>query len=241
MEANDSIILKSSGKPITVTLRKSLKAKNAAIRIKGKDVELVLPRGVNKTRALEFLLQKESWIRSKLLNITKQCNGIKEKTKLHNKLPILGISHDIKYINCENELSVKQDKKTIIVNSPKSLYSKVLTQYLKQYALEEIKNLVRYIAKNFNLKNYGKISIREVTSKWGSCSSSGNLSFNWRLIFAPQAVFYYVLTHEMSHLKEMNHSDRFWNIVKKIDPNYQASRVCLRKYGTSLYQYLPKA
>ena len=104
--------------------------------IKGKDVKLVLPRGGNKNRALEFLLQKESWIRSKLSNITKPCNDIQEKMKLHNKLPILGVKHDIKYVNCENELSVKQNKKTIIFNSAKYLYSKVLTQYLKQYGLE---------------------------------------------------------------------------------------------------------
>ena len=51
----------------------------------------------------------------------------------------------------------------------------------------------------------------------------------------------YVVAHEMSHLKEMNHSAKFWSIVRKIDPNYQASIVWLRKYGTSLYQYLPKA
>ena len=121
-------------------------------RIKGKDIELVLPKGGNKNRALEFLVKKETWIRSKLLNITEQ------NIKLHTKLPILGISHNIKYVNCEKEFYVKQDRKTIIVNSPQYLYSKVLSQYLKQYALEEIKNLVRYIAKNFNFKTYDKVS-----------------------------------------------------------------------------------
>jgi len=136
MEVNNNIILNSLGEPITITLRKSLRAKNAAIRIKGKDIELVLPKGGNKNRALEFLVKKETWIRSKLLNITEQ------NIKLHIKLPILGISHNIKYVNCEKEFYVKQDRKTIIVNSPQYLYSKVLSHYLKQYALEEIKNLV---------------------------------------------------------------------------------------------------
>jgi hypothetical protein len=190
---------------------------------------------------LEFLVKKEAWIRSKLLSITEPCNNTGDNNKLHSKLPILGTSYNIKYVNCEKEFYVKQDQDIIIVNSPQYLYSKVLGQYLKQCALKEIKNLVRYIAKNFNLKAYSKVSVREVTSKWGSCSSSGNLSFNWRLIFAPQAVFYYVVAHEMSHLKEMNHSTKFWSIVRKIDPNYQASIVWLRKYGASLYQYLPKA
>lgn len=136
MEVDNSIALKNLGEPITITLRKSLRAKNAAIRIKGKDIELVLPKGGNKNRALEFLVKKETWIRSKLLNITEQ------NIKLHIKLPILGISHNIKYVNCEKEFYVKQDRKTIIVNSPQYLYSKVLSHYLKQYALEEIKNLV---------------------------------------------------------------------------------------------------
>ena len=241
MEVDNNITLKNLWEPITIALRKSLRAKNTAIRIKGKDVELVLPRGVNENRALEFLVKKEAWIRSKLLSITEPCNNTGDNNKLHSKLPILGTSYNIKYVNCEKEFYVKQDQDIIIVNSPQYLYSKVLGQYLKQCALKEIKNLVRYIAKNFNLKAYSKVSVREVTSKWGSCSSSGNLSFNWRLIFAPQAVFYYVVAHEMSHLKEMNHSTKFWSIVRKIDPNYQASIVWLRKYGASLYQYLPKA
>ncbi len=240
MERNNSVVLKSLGEQITVTLRKSLKAKNTAIRIKGKNVELVLPKNADKKRAVEFLVKKESWIRSKLLNIAPLSSGSKENVRLHNRLPILGINYNVKYINCEKEFYVKQDSKTIIVTSPRYLYSKALTHYLKQYTLEEIRNLVRYIAKKFNLKNYGKISVREVTSKWGSCSSCGNLSFNWRLIFAPQAVFYYVIAHEMSHLKEMNHSDKFWNIVRSIDANYQASIIWLRNYGASLYQYLPK-
>jgi predicted metal-dependent hydrolase len=235
-----SIILKNLGRPLAVALRKSSKAKNVAVRIKGKDVELVLPKTSNKSSALEFLVKKESWIRNKLLNISEPCNNVDPNIKLPIKLPILGTSHDIKYINCEKEFYVKKDINTITVTSPQGMHSEVLSQYIKQCSLEEIKKLARYIAKNFDLKKYGKISVKEVTSKWGSCSSNGNLSFNWRVMFAPQSVYYYVVAHEMSHLKEMNHSDKFWRIVKKIDPNYQRSIAWLKKYGASLYQYLPK-
>ena len=82
---------------------------------------------------------------------------------------------------------------------------------------------------------YGRISIREQKTRWGSCSSAGNLNFNWRLIFAPESVLDYVVVHELAHRKEMNHSRAFYDIVESVLPDYRTSRRWLRDHGSSLW------
>lgn len=81
---------------------------------------------------------------------------------------------------------------------------------------------------------YGRISIREQKTRWGSCSSAGNLNYNWRLIFAPEEVVDYIVVHELAHRLEMNHSKAFYNIVKSVLPDYQSAQQWLRENGRNL-------
>lgn len=83
--------------------------------------------------------------------------------------------------------------------------------------------------------SYGRISIREQKTRWGSCSSAGNLNYNWRLIFAPESVLDYVVVHELAHRIEMNHSKAFYAIVASVLPDYQSSRRWLRENGQKLW------
>lgn len=87
MERAEQIILESLGGHLSIKLRQSIRARNIAIRIKGKEVELVLPKNGNKNKALEFLLKKEGWIRNKLVSTERATN---DKAKLFTKIPILG-------------------------------------------------------------------------------------------------------------------------------------------------------
>lgn len=75
---------------------------------------------------------------------------------------------------------------------------------------------------------YGRITIREQKTRWGSCSSAGNLNFNWKLVLMPPEVLDYVVVHELAHRKEMNHSAEFWKIVEREMPDYQERRNQLR-------------
>lgn len=83
---------------------------------------------------------------------------------------------------------------------------------------------------------FGRISIREQKTRWGSCSSKGNLNFNWRLIFAPEEVLDYIVVHELAHRREMNHSKAFYAIVENVLPDYKARRKWLREHGDSLWK-----
>lgn len=82
---------------------------------------------------------------------------------------------------------------------------------------------------------YGRISIREQKTRWGSCSSKGNLNFNWRLIFAPEDVLDYIVVHELAHRKEMNHSPAFYAVVASVLPDYKTAQRWLREHGESLW------
>ncbi len=82
--------------------------------------------------------------------------------------------------------------------------------------------------------SYGNITIRDQKTRWGSCSSKGNLSFNWRLILAPPNVLDYVVVHELCHRKEMNHSPKFWALVESVMPDYKQYRKWLKENGNKL-------
>ena len=82
--------------------------------------------------------------------------------------------------------------------------------------------------------NYTSITVRNQKSRWGSCSSRGTLSFNYRLIFAPPVILDYVVVHELCHLTHMNHSKDFWNMVASVMPEYKVHRQWLRDHGHEL-------
>lgn len=86
-----------------------------------------------------------------------------------------------------------------------------------------------------------RIAIRDQSSRWGSCSTTGALSFSWRLVLAPPAILDYVAAHEVAHLAEMNHGPRFWALVAKTYPDLEAARSWLARFGTELHRYAPSA
>lgn len=80
-----------------------------------------------------------------------------------------------------------------------------------------------------------RVRIKDTRSRWGSCTSSGVLSFSWRVVMAPPQVLRYLAVHEMAHLREMNHSPAFWRLVAQADPDYRSARAWLRQNGAGLH------
>jgi predicted metal-dependent hydrolase len=97
----------------------------------------------------------------------------------------------------------------------------------KNQALSLAQEKVTFYAKFYGL-SYNKIFIRNQTSKWGSCSSKRNLSFNYRIVFLPETLANYLVIHEICHLQEMNHSEKFWQLVARAAPNYKELRNQMR-------------
>ena len=103
----------------------------------------------------------------------------------------------------------------------------------KRLAKELLLKKCRYFAERMGV-SYGTVTVREQKTRWGSCSTKGNLNFNWKLVLMPQALLDYVVVHELAHRKEMNHSARFWAIVEQELPDYQKRRNELKKLGQFL-------
>ena len=89
--------------------------------------------------------------------------------------------------------------------------------------------------------SYRRIEVRGQRTRWGSCSSRGTLSFNWRLVLAPFEVLDYVVVHELCHLREANHSPRFWRLVAERRPGWREQRAWLREHGAELLAFRPAA
>ena len=108
---------------------------------------------------------------------------------------------------------------------------------LADKALDYIPKRVAYYSPIIGV-DYGRITIRNQVSRWGSCSAKGNLNFNCLLMLTPSDVIDYVVVHELCHRKEMNHSPKFWNEVENVLPNYKSSRKWLKDNGGVLIDKL---
>jgi len=105
--------------------------------------------------------------------------------------------------------------------------------FLKTTAQKYIVPRTKQLSEVMNI-SYTTLTLRDQKTRWGSCSSHGGLNFNWRLVQYPTAVIDYVIIHELAHRREMNHSNRFWAIVAKFDPEYHSRRKWLQRYGSTL-------
>lgn len=109
----------------------------------------------------------------------------------------------------------------------------VLERRYRNAARAQLESRVAYFHK-ITGGHYTSITVRDQKTRWGSCSSRGTLSFNYRLIFAPPVILDYVVIHELCHLTHMNHSKAFWNMVASVMPEYKVYRQWLRDHGNEL-------
>ena len=118
----------------------------------------------------------------------------------------------------------------------RSKLEKITSEQIKELAdqaVEYIPKRVKYYAENENFV-YNKITIKNLVSRWGSCSTKGNLNFYCLLMLTPDYVIDYIVVHELCHLREMNHSEKFWAEVEKIMPDYQRAVLWLKQNGGNL-------
>ena len=134
---------------------------------------------------------------------------------------------------------VYQNEKKIYANISKntdSYIKKVLEKKLRPLALSLIKNQLLLLKRQFGF-DYGRVTVRNQSSRFGSCSSQGNLSFNWQIIFFPPDKFRHLLLHELTHLDIKNHSSKFWHQLTQYDLNAKANNLWLKREGTKLFLF----
>jgi predicted metal-dependent hydrolase len=224
-----SVVINKLGDDILVSVRRSNKAKRISIKIKNQKAELVLP-SKNIEQAYDFLLAKEEWVRKKL-SIEPKAFNLKP-----NIIPYFGKDYILQHIKSPSS-KIQIDDDIIQVYSAIDSKEKLLLQFCKNKLLIEVTKITDTLGQQENLL-FSKIKISNNKRSWGSCSNNGVLSFNWRLIFVPYEVLYYVVVHEMCHLLEMNHSERFWSLVSDLCPDYKIHKLWLKENGLRLYQYL---
>lgn len=228
------VFLTKFGDKIAVLVRQSKKAKRVTIRINHERVELVIP-DKNFKKAYDFLLTKESWVRKKLLAKTRNINN-STRTNSPGILPIFDKYYSLKHIDSLAPKVLINEEGIIYLHSKIDHKSIILKHFLTNSLMLKIKNITAELCAQENLY-ISQIKISDNKSNWGSCSSNSILSFNWRLVFVPLDTLYYVIVHELCHLKEMNHSKKFWGLVSILCPNYKDHKLWLKENSFRLHNY----
>lgn len=198
-------------------------------------VEIKIPKYLTKNQLLDILEKKADWI-------DKARQRAKEKQQNRKTLSFVngsmhwyeGKSYMLRVIEDETcfQPNVTIENSNIIVtvfHQNELIIKNILMNWYYKQALEKIENIIVTYKKHFVEQKIGTIKIKGQKTCWGSCSSKGNLNFNWKLILLSKELLEYVVVHELCHLKEMNHSSQFWNEVGKILPDYKERRKQLKQ------------
>jgi len=216
-----------------VSIRVSPRALRIALRIDAAErkVELVLPLGVPTSRGLRFLAAKQGWIAARLAALPQPVRFAEGVI-----IPVLGIPHRIRREHDPAAPAVAIRDGEIRVRGDPAHLERRVHDHLVAMARAEFADRARPLAARIGRK-LARVGVRDTKSRWGSCSGRGNLSFSWRLIFAPEPVLDYVVAHEVAHLAEMNHGPRFWRLVDNLSPGSAAARAWLKRHRSQLLSY----
>jgi predicted metal-dependent hydrolase len=218
---------------VPVSIRVSPRARRVALRIDSAErrVELVLPRGVSEKAGLRFLAEKRAWIAARLAALPQPVPFVDGAV-----VPLLGMPHRIRRELDPAAPPVRIVDGEIRVRGDAAHLARRVRDHLIAAARAELATRARGLAARIGRK-VNRVNVRDTKSRWGSCSGQKNLSFSWRLIFAPEPVLEYVVAHEVAHLAEMNHGPRFWRLVASLSPNTANSRAWLKQHRYRLLAY----
>lgn len=211
------------------------RARRMALRLDAKNrvVNLVMPPRASLYKAYEFAKENKDWILEKISALPVPISFVHGAV-----IPLFGKNVKIK-IKYEPELKttdivLKGNK--LICTTGRANPSPRIRRFLLGLARERIAVLAHKKAERLGRKIHS-IQIRDTVSRWGSCSEDGQLSFSWRLIFAPAMAFDYVISHEVAHLAYMDHSDSFWRVCARLSRGYNVGKDWMRDFGHELMRY----
>lgn len=183
----------------------------------------------------KFIQNNSNWIIDHSQKIS-----FKSKISQLKKFTILNKDYKLEFINTQNDSVVILESEQIIYanisNTKESSVKKMLEKKLRPFALKLINNELRSLSTQYGFE-YNNITVRNQSSRFGSCSSRGNLNFNWQIIFFPIEKFRHILLHELNHLKIKNHSKTFWDQLAIYDPQCKSNNLWLKKEGTKYFLF----
>ena len=220
------------GQSIAVDVRVSPRARNYRLSIphRGAPV-LTVPRYGRWSEAQAFLDRQAGWLLARV-HRAPQAVALADGATI----PLRGEPHVIAATGKVRGTVLADDGRTLWTPGAPEHMARRLVDWLKAEALADLGERVAVHAAALGVKVIA-VRVREQASRWGSCSATGRLNFNWRLILAPPFVLDYVAAHEVAHLLEMNHSPRFWSTVRRALPDMDRGRAWLKAHGRHLMSY----
>ena len=194
---------------------------------------LTFPGNGRWVEAEDFLRRQRDWLKTRLDRAAPQIRFAEGA-----EIPLRGMAHRIVSTGALRgrvSIAERDGAAALLVPGGEHL-ARRLTDWLKAEAKRDLAPAVARHAANLGVRP-GAISLRDQSSRWGSCSASGGLSFSWRLILAPGFVLDYVAAHEVAHLVEMNHSPAYWRVLRRALPDMERGRDWLHANGRGLHAY----
>ncbi len=226
------------GREVPITVRCSSRARRLRLIVRGpKAIEAVVPNGVRPSELDQFLTTHHAWL---LRAVTEAMRREAATPRLGLDRPgvvwLGGVAHTVVSGREYGRPTIHLGEDSVVISGDPAARDIVLGRWYREQARLELEDAVAAEAARLNL-TYARVAIRDQKTRWGSCSTNGTLSFSWRLIVAPRRVLDYVVCHELLHLKELNHSSRFWALVEDARPSWRDDVDWLRSHGRELHAY----
>lgn len=219
---------------VPVELRRSARARRLSLRVSRLDgrARITAPVRCGRDAILSFLDAHGEWLTDMVERMPDPIPLAAGATALYRGRPM-----QLAAAPGERGVSVDWTGGAIRVGGASEMVGSKVAVWLRERARETLRARTLVHSEALGV-TFSSITIRDTRSRWGSCSSSGALSYSWRLIMAPDDVLDYVAAHEVAHLREMNHSSRFWALVETLKPDWRQHRKWLRDHGADLHRYL---
>ncbi len=220
-----------------ISVRRHRRARRYTLRIHSatREVILTMPLRGSVREAKAFAQKHGGWIAARLRRLPEAAPFIAGAT-----VPLRGLEHRIVHRpGKRGTVWTEQDdggEHLICVAGDAPHVERRVGDFLRREAQRDLAAASRRAADMIGV-NMKRVSVRDQSSRWGSCSTTGVLSYSWRLILAPPFVLDYLAIHEVAHLVEMNHSPRFWRLVNRMCPDAERAKVWLDVHGADLHRY----
>ena len=221
-----------AGLPVPLELRESARTRRLTLRVDaGRGIiQVVVPTGISEAEVHRFIHRHDGWLRARLEALPPRLPFVDGAS-----VPVLGADHEIRHVPDLRGGTRREDGLLIVGGRAEHLERRVHDHLIAE-ARRELSERARAKAALIG-KRVAAVTVRDTRSRWGSCAANGRLSFSWRLILTPEAVLDYVVAHEVAHLKELNHSARFWTVCAGLTADVKAPRAWLRANGARLLRY----